>query len=77
MFDTCLKANYDKYSGFVCILNNISDETMIFSGPPKLYHCPADVIRLNTSLNTNFAVIKDTAIGLQAYDIDGNKLHVE
>ncbi|XP_060591232.1 uncharacterized protein LOC132746172 [Ruditapes philippinarum] len=45
-------------------------------GPPKLYHCPADVIRLNTSLNTNFAVIKDTAIGLQAYDIDGNKLHV-
>jgi hypothetical protein len=76
MFDTCIKENYDKNSGSVCILSNVLYKTMIFSGLAKMNNCPAEAIRLNTSVYTDVAVIKQSAIGLEAYDFDNNKLLV-
>jgi hypothetical protein len=76
MFDTCIKARTDKHSGSVCILSNVSSYKTIFSGLPKMNNCPAEAIRLKTSVYTNVAVVKQSATGLEAYDFDNNKLLV-
>ncbi|XP_060584003.1 hyalin-like [Ruditapes philippinarum] len=58
--------------------NTASCEFSIYveRGLPKMNNCPAEAVRLNTSVYTNVAVVKQRAVGLDAYDFDNNKLLV-
>lgn len=63
-------------SKFIKIKNASLYLFFTYLDPPRMDHCPTDVLHLNTSYYTDYAILSELSTGLQAFDSEDNKLQV-